>query len=251
MADTINHEIHSNHRPHNILFSVYSVIAVVKRFHKKQREQESFLCRFKSPGAFLTANGHLVSRLGKKMKRSTIPLILVLIWAVPILASHSLIIEPQHPQEPVDSPPAVLFCQFIPSIAEQFIGMPTEYGGRPEQTGTTDNSWLFYSIYAGAAAKAGLVYKTFMHMDLLLSNTHPVKAEDVQNGDLIALENNLAAMVYQVDPSGRMHFIYASKKRGEVTIFNSDNLVYHAYWLEHFKGFFRINEDLLMPGRPQ
>nr|WP_319490811.1 peptidoglycan endopeptidase [uncultured Desulfobacter sp.] len=185
------------------------------------------------------------------MKRSTIHLILVLIWAVPILASHSLIIEPQNPQEPVNSPPAVRFCQFIPSIAEQFIGMPTEYGGRPNQTGTTDNSWLFYSIYAGAAAKAGLVYKTFMHIDLLLSNAHPINADDVENGDLIVLENDLAAMVYQVEPSGRMHFIYASKKRGEVTIFNSDNIVYHAYWLEHFKGFFRINEDLLIPTRPQ
>ena len=65
------------------------------------------------------------------------------------------------------------------------------------------------------------------------------------------LKNNLAAMVYQVDPSGRMHFIYASKKRGEVTIFNSDNIVYHAYWLEHFKGFFRINEDMLMLARPK
>ena len=124
-------------------------------------------------------------------------------------------------------------------------------GDGPKQTGTTDNSWLFYSIYASAAAKAGLVYKTFMHMDLLLSNTQPVKAEDVQNGDLIVLENNLAAMVYQVEPSGRIHFIYASKKRGEVTIFNSENIVYHAYWLEHLKGFFRINENLLMPGRLQ
>nr|WP_321400366.1 peptidoglycan endopeptidase [uncultured Desulfobacter sp.] len=185
------------------------------------------------------------------MKRSTIHLLLVLIWAVPILASHSLLIETQNPQEPVNSPPAVRFCQFIPSIAEQFIGMPTEYGGRPNQTGTTDNSWLFHSIYAGAAAKAGLVYKTFMHMDLLLSNAHPINADDVENGDLIVLDNDLAAMVYQVEPSGRMYFIYASKKRGEVTIFNSDNIVYHAYWLEHFKGFFRINEDMLIPIRPQ
>nr|WP_320194178.1 peptidoglycan endopeptidase [uncultured Desulfobacter sp.] len=186
-----------------------------------------------------------------KMRRSTIHLILVLVWAVPTLASHSHIIETQHPQQPVDSTPAVLFCQFIPSIAEQFIGIPVLVGGRPEQTGSTDNSWLFYSIYAGAAIKAGLIYKTFMPMNLLLDNTHSIKANDVQNGDLIVLNNDLAAMVYQVDPSRRMHFIYASKKRGEVITFNSDNLVYHAYWLEHFKGFFRINEDMLMPARPK
>jgi len=187
------------------------------------------------------------------MKRSTIHLILVLvlIWAVPILASHSRFIETQHPQKPVDSTPAVLFRQFIPSISEQFISMPVVVGGRSKLTGSMDNSWLFYSIYAGAATKAGLIYKTFMPMDLLLGNTHRIKADDVENGDLIVLKNNLAAMVYQVDPSGRMHFIYASKKRGEVTIFNSDNIVYHAYWLEHFKGFFRINDDLLMPARPK
>lgn len=150
------------------------------------------------------------------MIRSTIHLILVLIWAVPTLASLSLVIETQHEeiQTSVDSTPAVLFRQFIPSIAEQFIGMPVLVGGRPNQTGSTDNSWLFYSIYAGAATKAGLVYKNFMPMDLLVDNTHSIKADDVQNGDLIVLNNDLTAMVYQVDPSGRMHFIYASKKGG-------------------------------------
>lgn len=185
------------------------------------------------------------------MKRSTIHLILVLIWVVPTLASHSRVIETQHPHKPVNSTPAVLFRQFIPSIAEQFIGVPVVVGGRPKLTGSTDNSWLFYSIFTGAAKKAGLIYKTFMPMDLLLRNTHSIKADDVKNGDLIVLNNNLAAMVYQVDPSGRMHFIYASKKRGEVTTFNSENIVYYAYWLEHFKGFFRINDDLLMPARPK
>ena len=187
----------------------------------------------------------------KKMKRSTIHLILILIWVVPTLASHPPLLETQPPQKPVDSTPAVLFRQFIPSIAEQFIGIPVVVGGRPKLTGSTDNSWLFYSIYTGAAKKAGLIYKTFMPMKLLLRNTHSIKADDVRNGDLIVLDNNLAAMVYQVDPSGRMHFIYASKKRGEVTTFNSENIVYVAYWLENFKGFFRINDDLLMPARPK
>ncbi|WP_035239883.1 hypothetical protein [Desulfobacter vibrioformis] len=187
------------------------------------------------------------------MKRPTIYIyaILVMIWAVPALASHSLVMEAQQTQTPVDSTPAVLFCQFIPSTAEQFIGMPFIFGGRPKQTGSTDNSWLFYSIYTGAASRAGLIYKAFMPMDLLLGNTHGIEADDVQNGDLIVLDNDLAAMVYQVDPSGRMYFIYASEKRGEVTVFNSDNIVYHAYWLEHFSGFFRINDDMLMPALPR
>ena len=115
--------------------------------------------------------------------------------------------------------------------------MPVVLGGRPEQTGTTDNSWLFYSIYTGAATRAGLVYKHFMPMHRLLDNTYSITADLVQNGDLIVLQSGLAAMIYQVDPNGRMHFIYASKKRGEVTIFNSENIVYTSYWQEHFKGF--------------
>lgn len=185
------------------------------------------------------------------MKKSIIHLILVLIWAFPALASNSLVIDTQNAQTPVDSTPEVIFHQFIPSTAEQFVGMPVIFGGRPKRTGSTDNSWLFYSIYTGAATRAGLTYKTFMPMRMLLDNAHSIKADDVQNGDLIVLKNNLAAMVYQVDPNGRIHFIYASKKRGEVTIFNSDNIVYQAYWLEHFKGFFRINDDLLMPALPK
>lgn len=186
-----------------------------------------------------------------KIKKSIMYFILVLTWAVPALASYPRVMEAQPSQEPVDLEPATLFRQFIPSIAEQFIGMPAVFGGRPELTGSTDNSWLFYSILTGAAKKAGLIYKTYMPMALLLSNTYSIKADDVKNGDLIVLNNNLAAMVYQMDPSGRIHFIYASKKRGKVITFNSDNIVYYAYWLEHFKGFFRINEDMLIPARPR
>jgi hypothetical protein len=199
----------------------------------------------------LKSYDHVVPRLGKKMKRSTIHFILVLIWVIPTLASHHPVIETQPHQKTIDSTPAVLFRQFIPSLAEQFIGIPVVVGGRPKLTGSTDNSWLFYSIYTGAAKKAGLIYKTFMPMKLLLRNIHNIEADEVRNGDLIVLNNNLAAMVYQVDPSGRMHFIYASKTRGEVITFNSENIVYYAYWLENFKGFFRINDDLLMPARPK
>ncbi len=74
---------------------------------------------------------------------------------------------------------------------------------------------MFYSIYAGAAAKSGLIYKTFMPMVLLLGNTHSIKADDVKNGDLIVLDNNLAAMVYQVDPQRPDAFYIRLKKKRE------------------------------------
>ncbi len=147
----------------------------------------------------------------------------------------------------VDSSPRTLFLQHIPSIAEQFIGIPFKLGGRPRRTGTTDNSSLFYAIYSMASQKAGLTYKAYLPMKYLLENTHQVEASDVQNGDLIVLNNNLAAMVFQVDPSGRMYFIYASEKRQQVISFHSENLVFQAYWLENLRGFFRLKEGMLLP----
>ena len=147
----------------------------------------------------------------------------------------------------VDSSPYTLFQQHIPSIAEQFIGIPFKLGGRPRRTGTTDNSSLFYTIYSMASKKAGLTYKAYLPMEYLLENTRQVEASDIQNGDLIVLDNNLAAMVFQVDPSGRMYFIYASEKRQQVISFHSENLVFQAYWLENLKGFFRLKKGMLLP----
>lgn len=147
----------------------------------------------------------------------------------------------------VDSSPRTLFLQHIPSIAEQFIGIPFKLGGRPRRTGTTDNSSLFYAIYSMASQKAGLTYKAYLPMKYLLENTRQVEASDVQNGDLIVLDNNLAAMVFQVDPSGRLYFIYASEKRQQVISFHSENIVFQAYWLENIRGFFRLKEGMLLP----
>lgn len=153
------------------------------------------------------------------------------------------------PQGTVDASPLTLFQQHIPGIAEQYIGMPVKLGGNPRLTGTTDNSSLFYTIYAAAAQRAGLTYKAYLPMRYLLANTSRVDQKAVRNGDLIVLNNDLAALIYQVDPSGRLHFIYASEKRRQVTSFHSENLVYQAYWLEHLRGFFRLDPDMLQPSR--
>lgn len=146
---------------------------------------------------------------------------------------------------PVESGPYTLFQQHIPAIAEQYIGMPFKMGGKPHRTGTTDNSSLFYAIYTSAAQKSGLEYRAYLPMRYLLANTHQVDEKEVRNGDLIVLNNDLAALVYQVEPSGRLHFIYASEKRRQVISFNSENLVYQAYWREHLRGFFRLKNDML------
>ncbi len=183
------------------------------------------------------------------MKQILAHAILIIFWIMPAWASYSTPELADQTSGPLESTPGIIFQQHIPVIAEQFVGMPFKMGGRPRRTGTTDNSSLFYAIYTTAAQKAGLVYKAYLPMRYLLKNTRQVDISDIQNGDLIVLDNDLAAMVYRVDPSGRMYFIYASEKRQQVISFHSGNLVYQAYWLEHLKGFFRLKDEMLMPGR--
>jgi hypothetical protein len=140
-----------------------------------------------------------------------------------------------------------IFLQSIPSIADQFIGIPYELGGNPQISGTSDNSYLFFSIYTLAAQKAGLYYSGYLPMSYLLGNTREVDKNDLQNGDLIVLENNHAAMIYWIDESGKMYFLYASEKRQKIIAFNSENPVFDMYWLENIKGFYRISDTLLSP----
>jgi hypothetical protein len=51
-------------------------------------------------------------------------------------------------------------------------------------------------------------------------------------------------MVFDIETSGRLHFIYVSEKRGQVISFHSDNLVFDAYWLKHMTGFFRLKDTM-------
>ncbi len=139
------------------------------------------------------------------------------------------------------------FRQSIPSIANQFIGIPYELGGNPQQSGTSDNSYLFFSIYALAAQKAGLSYKGYLPMAHLIPNTREVDKNDLKNGDLIILRDNHAAMIYWIDETKKMYFIYASEKRQQIIAFNSDNPVFHVYWLENFKGYYRLSDAMLSP----
>ena len=183
------------------------------------------------------------------MKQILAIMAVMVFTGIPAWASYSTPQLTEQTTGQVESSPHTLFQQHIPAITEQFIGIPFKMGGDPRQTGTTDNSSLFYSIYATAAQKAGLVYKAYLPMRYLLKNTYQVDLEEVKNGDLIVLNNDLAAMIYLVEPSGRLHFIYASEKRQQVFSFHSENLVYQAYWLENLRGFFRLKDGMLLPER--
>lgn len=187
------------------------------------------------------------------MRRLFTGMVVLVLWASCAQASHPQPISSAQAVEQttgqVSSSPQTLFRQHIPFVAEQFIGMPFKMGGNPSRTGTTDNSSLFFSIYAAAAQKAGLNYREYLPMRYLLKRTDEISESDVENGDLIVLKNGLAAMIYKKEPSGRFYLIYASQKRQQVISFNSDNLVYQVYWLEHLMGFYRLKPDMLTPAR--
>jgi hypothetical protein len=140
-----------------------------------------------------------------------------------------------------------IFRQSIPPIAKQFIGLPYKLGGNPRQSGTSDNSNLFFSIYTLAAQKAGLSYKKYLPIKYFLRNIREVDENSLKNGDLIVLNDDHTAMVYQVEDTGKIHLIYASEKRQQILSFNSDNIVFQVYWLENLKGFFRLSDAMLAP----
>ncbi len=138
-----------------------------------------------------------------------------------------------------------VFRQNIPEVARQFIGTPYEFGGNPLTSGTTDNSYLFFAIYTKAAQQAGLTYHGYLPLANLLKNVRQVDENQVRKGDLMVLNNQLAAMVFHIEDTGRLHLIYVSEKRQKVITFHSDNVVFDIFWLEHTTGFFRLKESML------
>ncbi len=180
----------------------------------------------------------------KRIILFTIPVFFIMAWAISCHAMNKSQVIVLDDVTGLETRLAK-FRQFIPIVAKEFIGIPYQYGGNPLISGSTDNSHLFYAIYAQAAQKAGLTFKRYMPMKILLANVTPISESEIQNGDLIVLKDNHTAMLYQVEKSGKIFCIYASHKRNKVLAFNSENLVFHVYWLENIKGFYRLLDDSL------
>lgn len=154
------------------------------------------------------------------------------------------------PQGVIPGAAQEVFKQNIPSVAREFIGVPYEYGGNPMTTGTADNSYLFFSIYARAAQIAGLTYYGYLPMENLLQQTKKVPENQLQKGDLMVLNNHHAAMIYNIEAAtDKLFLIYASEKRRKVISFNSNNIVFDVFWLENLKGFYRLTDTMLRPAR--
>lgn len=140
-----------------------------------------------------------------------------------------------------------VFEKKISAIAGQYIGIRYEFGGDFEKYGAVDNSHLFCSIYAKAAEQSGLVFAGYMPMDMLLKNSVEIERKDLKIGDLMVLINGHAAMIYKFENRDKFYLIYASAKRREVISFNSQNVVFEAYWLKNLKGFYRLSKSILWP----
>lgn len=140
-----------------------------------------------------------------------------------------------------------VFERKISEIAEKYIGTRYEFGGDFENSASVDNSHLFCLIYAQAAEQSGLVFAGYMPMDMLLKNAVEVERKDLKIGDLIVLINGLAAMIYKFENRDKFYLIYASGKRREVVSFNSQNVVFEAYWLKNLKGYYRLSNSMLWP----
>ncbi len=140
-----------------------------------------------------------------------------------------------------------IFERKISEIAGQYIGIRYEFGRDFEKSGAVDNSHLFCLIYAQAAEQSGLVFAGYMPMEMLLKNTVEVEHNDLKAGDLMVLINGLAAMIYKFENGDKFYLIYASGKRREVISFNSQNVVFEAYWQKNLKGYFRLSKSMLWP----
>lgn len=139
-----------------------------------------------------------------------------------------------------------IFEKKISDIAERYIGIQYKLGGDPEKSATVDNSHLICLIYDKAAKQAGLKFRGYRPIEVLLRSTIKIRRDELKNGDLIVLDDDHAALIYKFENRDKFYMIYASSKRQQVISFNSKNVVFEVYWLKHLKGFFRLNENILV-----
>lgn len=138
------------------------------------------------------------------------------------------------------------FREEISRIAEKYIGTPYRLGGHMGRSGTLDNSHLFCLIYFEAAKEAGMEFRGYMPMMMLLKNMVPVLPDEIKNGDLMVLQKGHAAMLYNVKDPHHFDLIYASLKRKQVISFSTNHLAFSVYWLRNLKGYFRLADRMLL-----
>jgi len=175
----------------------------------------------------------------------THPIRILIFIAFALMLSHAIPLAADETKRPsAMASKRSLFEQKLTEVAERFIGIPYQFGGNPETSGTADNSHVLCTIYADAAAAAGLTFHGYMPMNRILESATSIPLSEIRSGDLMVLKDGHAALIFRYRDPQRFDLLYASNKKNEVVAFNSENVVFEAYWMKNVEGFYRLNDDL-------
>lgn len=133
----------------------------------------------------------------------------------------------------------------IDKWAKKYTGMKLVNGADPDKNRATDNSHLICSIWKNSAEENGMYFEGYIPTEIILNNVTEIVAADVSNGDILVLKSGMIGMVTNFVSLADYNIVYASANENKVISVHSSKLV--QYWLkpENFKGYYRINKNIL------
>ncbi len=139
----------------------------------------------------------------------------------------------------------VSFAVSVKQWASKYESLKFRLGADPDKDRAADNSHLVCAIWRNAAAENKMKFKGYMDSKEILRNTSKVSKNDIRNGDLVVLNDGMFGMITDFSSADSFNVIYASESKNKVVKSDAQGLSY--YWLkpENFKGFYRLNKDIL------
>ncbi|HXK49338.1 MAG TPA: hypothetical protein PKW56_02645 [Clostridiales bacterium] len=137
------------------------------------------------------------------------------------------------------------FAVSVNKWASKYEGLKFRLGADPDKDRAADNSHLICAIWRNSAAENKMKFKGYMDSKEILKNSSKLKKNDIRNGDLVVLNDGMFGMITDVSSPDSFNVIYASESKNKVVKSDTQGLSY--YWLkpENFKGFYRLNKDIL------
>ncbi|MFA6652862.1 MAG: hypothetical protein WCS93_00790 [Candidatus Delongbacteria bacterium] len=152
--------------------------------------------------------------------------------------------EQQNSTDQIASVPGS-FAVSVKKWASKYEGLKYRLGADPDKDRAADNSHLICAIWRNSAAENKMKFKGYMDSKEILKNTSKVSKGDIKNGDLVVLNDGMFGMITDLSSPNNFNLIYASESKNKVVKSDTQGLSY--YWLkpENFKGFYRLNKDIL------
>jgi hypothetical protein len=137
------------------------------------------------------------------------------------------------------------YYKSVDKWAGKYTGMKLVNGADPDKNRATDNSHLICSIWKNAAKENGMYFEGYIPTEIILNNVTEITAAEVGNGDLLVLKDGMIGIVTNFVSLSDYKLVYASANENKVISVPSGQLVH--YWLkpENFKGYYRINKNIL------